>query len=250
YPIPNGYIVRVEVYGVDLIAKTQYNSCEKLIYTITWNSYDRKQQSISSNKSAKCLKRCRNQDQTFFKTQSRKKLFHELQSESQKNKHLKTLAYNIRDRIKSAVQLHNFHNTVLKSIKLNINDLYVNFQNLNSENSQSDQFLDSIACACDKSLISCDAYRQLVAIMPEIVCEYKIEKCRQEITRIMNQMIPIHMIQVNFVTSNRAYRLLMNILFVIISKLTDEKPAVLQVGDVIHIKLSGDKQQAKKHHNQ
>ncbi|CAG8846434.1 19749_t:CDS:1, partial [Racocetra persica] len=52
YLISNGYIVRVEVYGVDLIAKTQYNSCGEVIYTITWNSYDGKQQSISSNKSA------------------------------------------------------------------------------------------------------------------------------------------------------------------------------------------------------
>ncbi|CAG8475094.1 32407_t:CDS:1, partial [Racocetra persica] len=44
----------------------------------------------------------------------------------------------------------------------------------------------------------------------------------------------------NSVTLNRAYRSLRNILFIIIPKLTDEKPAVLQVGDVIHIKLSGD----------
>ncbi|CAG8463846.1 32713_t:CDS:1, partial [Racocetra persica] len=154
--------------------------------------------------------------------------------------HLKTLAYNIHDGIESAVQLYNFHNTILKSIELNINDLHVNFQNLNSENSQSDQFLDSIACACDKSLISRDAYHQLAAIMPEIAYEYKIEKCQQEITRIMNQMIPIHIIQVNSVTSNGAYRSLRNILFVIIYKLTDEKSAVLQVGDVIYIKLNGD----------
>ncbi|CAG8842696.1 21201_t:CDS:2, partial [Racocetra persica] len=68
----------------------------------------------------------------------------------------------------------------------------------------------SIACTCDKSLISRNAYRQLAAIMPEIAREYKIEK---------------------------SYRSLRNILFVIISKLTDEKSAVLQVGDIIHIKL-------------
>ncbi|CAG8852911.1 9808_t:CDS:2, partial [Gigaspora margarita] len=175
YPIPNEYIVGVKVNGVDLIAKTQYNSFGEVVYTITWDSCNEKNQSVSSNKSAsnasalflqghnnsqfsgiilfgfdlECLERRRNQNQPVFKTQSRKKPFHELQSESQKNKRLKALASDICNGIESTIQSHNFHDTVLKSIELNINNLQVNFQNLESENSQSNQFLDSVVCACD-----------------------------------------------------------------------------------------------------
>ncbi|CAG8601870.1 13030_t:CDS:2 [Racocetra persica] len=133
YPIPNGYIVSVTVYGINLIAKTQYNSYEEVLYTITWDNGTK--QSVSSNKSA----------------------------------------------------------------KLDVNELHINFQNLKSEKSQSNQFLDSIVCH-----------------------EYKIERHRQEITKIMDNKIPIHMAQ---------------------------KSPVLQLGDVIHIKLSGDKRQVGKHHN-
>ncbi|CAG8820944.1 3478_t:CDS:1, partial [Dentiscutata erythropus] len=194
----------------------------------------------------KCLEKRRNLDQNF-KAQSRKKPFNELQSESQKNKRLKALAYDIRDEVESAIQLHNFHDTVLKSIELDVNELHVNFQNLESEKYQSNQFLDSIVCACDKLLISRNAYCQLAAIMPEMECEYKIERRRQEITKIMDNKIPIHTAQVN--SLNGAYRSLKDILFILISKLAYRKSPVLQLGDVIHVKLSGDGRQVGKHHN-
>ncbi|CAG8806055.1 4910_t:CDS:2, partial [Gigaspora margarita] len=180
--VSNEYIVGVKVNSVDLIAKTQYNSFGEVIYTITWNS---------CNEKIKHLERCRNQNQLIFKTQLPKKLFHELQSELQKNKRLKALAY-------------------------------------------------SAICACDKLLIFCNIYYQLVAIMPEMVRKYKVEKRRQEITRIIDHIIPIHIVQVNSIASNGAYRSLKDILFVLIPKLAYSKSVVLQVEDVIHVKLSRD----------
>ncbi|CAG8469328.1 8380_t:CDS:2 [Racocetra persica] len=56
----------------------------------------------------------------------------------------------------------------------------------------------------------------------------------------MDNKIPIHMVQVNSVTSNGAYRSLKDILFILIPKLAYGKSSVLQLGDIIHIKLSGD----------
>jgi len=159
------------------------------------------------------------------------------------------LAGDIRDGIESAVQLHNFHDTVLKSIELNVNNLPVIFRNSEFEKFQSNQLLDSIVCACDKLLISRDAYRQLAATMPDMVREYKIENRRHEITNIMDNKIPIHMVQVNSETSNGAYRSLKDILFILIPKLAYGKSSVLQLGDVIYIKLSGDKRQVGKYHN-
>ncbi|CAG8766351.1 7585_t:CDS:2 [Gigaspora margarita] len=53
----------------------------------------------------------------------------------------------------------------------------------------------------------------------------------------MDHIIPIHMVQVNSIASNGAFRSLKDILFVLIPKLAYSKSAILQVGDIIHIKL-------------
>ena len=42
YPVPNEYIVGVKVNSMDSIAKTQYTSFGKVVYTITWNSCNEK----------------------------------------------------------------------------------------------------------------------------------------------------------------------------------------------------------------
>ncbi|CAG8609012.1 3354_t:CDS:1, partial [Dentiscutata erythropus] len=62
-------------------------------------------------------------------------------------------------------------------------------------------------------------------------------------------MIPIHPVQINSTIPNGTYWSLKNILFILISKLAYGNLSVLQIGDVIHIKLSGDGHQVGKHHN-
>ncbi|CAG8844886.1 10647_t:CDS:2, partial [Racocetra persica] len=52
YLIPNEYLVSIKIRGVDLMAETRYDSNNQVIYTLTWDSSDRKKQSVSSNKSA------------------------------------------------------------------------------------------------------------------------------------------------------------------------------------------------------
>ncbi|CAG8797429.1 18303_t:CDS:1, partial [Dentiscutata erythropus] len=83
----------------------------------------------------------------------------------------------------------------------------------------------------------------LVAIIPEMICEYKVEKHRHEITRIMDHIILIYMVQVNSIASDRLNRSLKDILFSLIPKLAYSESEVLQVENIIHVKLSGDGQQ-------
>ena len=45
-------MVSIKVYGISLIAETRYDFHGEVIYTITWDSYNGKKQSVSSNKSA------------------------------------------------------------------------------------------------------------------------------------------------------------------------------------------------------
>jgi len=49
--IPNGYIVGVKIRGTDLIAETRYDVSDKVVYTITWGSKEKKK-SVTSDKSA------------------------------------------------------------------------------------------------------------------------------------------------------------------------------------------------------
>ncbi|CAG8802829.1 22711_t:CDS:2, partial [Gigaspora margarita] len=49
--IPNGYIVGVKIRGTDIIAETRYDASDKIIYTITWDSKEKKK-SVTSDKYA------------------------------------------------------------------------------------------------------------------------------------------------------------------------------------------------------
>ncbi|CAG8801217.1 16982_t:CDS:2, partial [Dentiscutata erythropus] len=209
------YLVGAKIRGVEIVAETRYDSSNEITYTITWNSQDKKKNSVLSNKSAS------NVATLFFQ--------------------LKALACNLRNEIESTIQLHNFYSTELKSIELNINELHVNFQNLNSKKNESYQLLDLIVCACDELLISRDRYHQLATIIPEMEHAYKVEEHCQEITKIMNNIIPVHTVQINSITPNRAYRSLKNILLALIPELVYGVSPTLHIGDIIYIKLSGDR---------
>ena len=193
-----------------------------------------------------CLenRRINNQDQI-----RKNKPFYQLNSEAQKNIRLKALAYDINSKVESLTNLHDFYNTKLEHIELNINGLPVKLQNSNSEKLKPPKLLDSIVRTCDESLISRDGYRRLAAFIPEMECGYKVDENRQEITGIMDDIIPVHSVQINSLTLNGAYRSIKKILLFLIPKLAYSDSPVLQIGDVIHIKLSGDGRQVSKHHN-
>ncbi|CAG8584520.1 1696_t:CDS:2, partial [Scutellospora calospora] len=278
YLIPNGYMVGVRIYGVDTIAETQYDSSDKVVYTVTWDDNNGEKKSISSNKSAsnvatlllqkltgnnksllsgtilfgfdlECLKKRRiDQDQNPIRIQKNKP-YHQLRSESQKKVRLQNLAYKIHSEIESIINSHNFYNTKLEHLELNIDGSYIKLRNVDLKKPELSQHLDSIIRVCDESLITRNGYRQLAAIMPDMEREYKVGERRQEITRIMNNIIPVHVVQIASVTPNGAYRSLKNILHVLISKLAYKDSPVLRIGDIVHVKLSGDGRQVGKHHN-
>jgi len=52
YLIPNGYLVSIKIRGIDIMAETQYDSNDKVIYTLTWDGSNGEKQSVSSNRSA------------------------------------------------------------------------------------------------------------------------------------------------------------------------------------------------------
>ncbi|CAG8799087.1 13080_t:CDS:2, partial [Dentiscutata erythropus] len=189
--IPNGYIVGVKICGTDLIAETWYDISDKVVYTITWGSKEKKK-SVTSDKSAKfihnnkttfsgvvlfgfdleCLenRQINNQDQI-----RKNKPFHQLNSEAQKNIRLKALAYDINTyRVKYqwiTGQITKFKFRKIKATKT----FRFNY------------------CTCDESLISRDGYRRLAAIIPEMEREYKVDENRQEITGIMDDIILVHL---------------------------------------------------------
>ncbi|CAG8604269.1 21483_t:CDS:2 [Dentiscutata erythropus] len=76
------------------------------------------------------------------------KYFHQLKFELQKKSRLQTLAYDICSRIESTLDLHNFHNTKLDHVELNIDESPIKFQNVDLKKSNL-QILDSIVRACD-----------------------------------------------------------------------------------------------------
>ena len=78
---------------------------------------------------------------------------------------------------------------------------------------------------------------------------YKVDKNRQEITGIMDDIIPVHSVQINSLILNGAYHSIKKIILFLIPKLAYSDSFILQIGDIIHIKLSGDKRQVGKHHN-
>ncbi|CAG8480817.1 17706_t:CDS:10 [Cetraspora pellucida] len=124
-----------------------------------------------------------------------------------------------------------------------------NKSDINSKGSKLSQYLDLIICICNEFLVNHDGYCQLAAIMLNIERKYKIGEHLQEITRIINNIIPVHMVQISSITSNSAYRSLKNLLHVLIPKLAYSNSPVVQIGNVIYIKLSEDGWQAGKYNN-
>ena len=125
------------------------------------------------------------------------------------------------------------------------------------------QHLDSIIRACDETLISRDGYRRLAKAVPNLIREHVIEKRRNEITKIMNNLIPIKLFNIHSVISNNdddnenqqgineiefnddevgnsVYRSIISLLDIIVPILVNSTPPILKIGDNINIKLSGD----------
>ncbi|RHZ64409.1 hypothetical protein Glove_325g27 [Diversispora epigaea] len=192
YHIPNGYWVQVYNYEHYIVYSINYEYNRKVIFHVTWEEKNRKKYYVNSSKSASyaakqfvekitntkgftlsgiilfgldsvCLELYhKNKENLVSEINSRKKLFSDLKSNSQKNKRLKNLASNIYSNSKDLFNSHNFSNISLDSLRFNIQDQFIkiNFSNFNNK-LKSNIYIDSILCICNESLILQDGYRQL-----------------------------------------------------------------------------------------
>ena len=199
---------------------------------------------------------------------NRKRCFTELKSQSQKNKRITMVGKEIVAQTLTILKNNKFTSpseeiiVTIEAIVLKINGEIVELHFYSNNITDFIQHLDSIIRACDETLISRDSYRRLAKAVPNLIREYIIEKRRNEITNIMNALIPIKLFNiynVNFDDDDEnqqdmsseielndgdvgsgAYRSIISILDIIVPILTTLTSPVLKVGDKINIKLSGD----------
>lgn len=134
-------------------------------------------------------------------------------------------------------------------------ELHFNHNDIND----TKQHLDSIIRACDETLISRDGYCRLAQVVPNLIREHTIEKHRNEITKLMKTLVPIHIFNIQNADDNDddeqaindiefneeeigngVYRSITSLLDIIIPILTTSTFPILKTGDKINIKLSGD----------
>ncbi|CAG8559808.1 15657_t:CDS:2, partial [Funneliformis mosseae] len=198
YKVLNNYQVETTLSGLTVLYKTQYQFSRKIAikYIIEWTDENDQIKSRYSLSSAEVA------DSLFLKEIAAQTL---------------TILKNNKFTSPSEEII-----VTIEAIVLKINGEIVELHFYSNNITDFTQHLDSIIRACDETLISRDSYRRLAKAIPNLIREYIIEKRRNEITNIMNALIPIK---------------LFNIYNFLLTTLTSP---VLKVGNKINIKLSGD----------
>jgi hypothetical protein len=144
----------------------------------------------------------------------------------------------------------------IRNIELDFNGETINLTN---QHNVEPKKLDAIVRACDESLLARDGYRRLSAVECHLIREHHIEKHRIKITKIMNNKIRIGTFNIDdniddFDVSeqfeeilideaeigNGAYRSIQTLLKELISIWKNTSPLILNQGDTINLKISGD----------
>ena len=126
--------------------------------------------------------------------------------------------------------------------------------------------LDAYVRACDEALLGRDGYRRLAAVEARLTREYQVAQRRIEITKLINEQVPIGIINLDKEVSqqlilddddehqsnpdgimvneqeigNGVYRSVRNLLQIFIPIWNESNPPILQPGDTINLKLGGD----------
>ena len=126
--------------------------------------------------------------------------------------------------------------------------------------------LDAYVRACDEALLGRDGYRRLAAVEARLTSEYQVAQRRIEITKLINEQVPIGIINLDKEVSqqlilddddehqsnpdrimvdeqeigNGVYRSVRNLLQIFIPIWNESNPPILQPGDTINLKLGGD----------
>lgn len=121
--------------------------------------------------------------------------------------------------------------------------------------------LDALVRAHDEALLGRDGYRKLAAVEPHLIREYQIAQRRNEISKLINNQIQIGIFNIDQKSvidededynnsdgivvdeheiGNGAYRSIKSLLQILIPIWKNSNPPVLQIGDIIKLKLGGD----------
>jgi hypothetical protein len=126
--------------------------------------------------------------------------------------------------------------------------------------------LDAYVHACDKALLSCDGYRRLAAIEARLIRKYQVAQRRIEITKLINNQINIGTFNLDKEldqqsilddddepqgnsdgiivdeqeVGNGVYRSVRTLFQTLIPIWNKSVLPILQSGDIINLKLSGD----------
>ncbi|RHZ85246.1 hypothetical protein Glove_69g26 [Diversispora epigaea] len=121
--------------------------------------------------------------------------------------------------------------------------------------------LDALVRAHDEALLGRDGYRKLAAVEPHLTREYQIAQRRNEISKLINNQIQIEIFNIDQKSvidededynnsdgilvdeheiGNGAYRSIKSLLQILIPIWKNSNPPVLQIGDIIKLKLGGD----------
>ncbi|RHZ87957.1 hypothetical protein Glove_27g17 [Diversispora epigaea] len=121
--------------------------------------------------------------------------------------------------------------------------------------------LDALVRAHDEALLGRDGYRKLAAVEPHLTREYQIAQRQNEISKLINNQIQIEIFNIDQKSvidededynnsdgilvdeheiGNGAYRSIKSLLQILIPIWKNSNPPVLQIGDIIKLKLGGD----------
>jgi len=186
------------------------------------------------------------------------KPFNDLSSASQKNRRLKEAGKEIYYNAKGILQHSNIISFNLKKITLEIDniDYEIDFMDANVMDTNLKQ--DAVIRSCDEAMITRDAYRSLSKNYPELERCYKIEYRHQIIQRIINDLVPINIFNINDNNENNdaedvivnfnkeninagdgAFRSITHVLNIIVPLLKSSRTINL-FNYTLKIKLSGD----------
>jgi hypothetical protein len=151
----------------------------------------------------------------------------------------------------------------LRNMELEYEDHIVNIKyDLSSDHLK----LDAYVRACDEALLGRDGYQRLAAVEARLIREYQVAQRRIEITKLINEQIPIGTINLDKELNqqpilddgeehqgnpdgimvdeqeigNGVYRSIRNLLQIFIPIWNRSNPPTLQPGNTVYLKLGGD----------
>ncbi|RHZ79768.1 hypothetical protein Glove_141g120 [Diversispora epigaea] len=230
YQIPNEYIVKTEVADRMLHCKTKYISANKVLFTIKWKE-DKAKWEVSSKRSSsevisiffkkinweesklsgifvfgfdieilhqERIKKLQKLDTERIVIDKRKRPLNKL-SISQQNKRLISFGQDAYQKINQLILKQRLTSKSGKSIRICNIELEAENKIINLKYNLPVDItkLNTLVRVHDEALLGRDGYRKLAAVEPHLTCEYQIAQRRNEISKLINNQIPIEIFNID-----------------------------------------------------